>query len=70
VSDVQLAFLIATLLFGGVTAYGLRTGKMLAFYDFARREDDLSWFRFWAFANGGLAVLCLSAFLVTLAVGA
>ena len=66
--DLTLWFLIGALLFAAVTAFGYATGNMPAPNGFARREDDPEWFRASALWNGCIAVVCVVAFLMMLAV--
>jgi hypothetical protein len=61
--------LIIAVGFGALTAYGVVTGKTVAFHDLARREQDPSWFRFWMFVNGGSALLAFTLFVAVLALG-
>jgi hypothetical protein len=65
---VTIGFLLGALLFGAATVYGLKTGKMWAYSDFARRDTDPDWFWGWAIINGAAAALSAVGFLLMLAV--
>lgn len=65
---ITVGLLFAAALYGSLTIYGLRTGRMWALSNVAERDKDPDWFWGWAVINGGTAAISALGFLLMLTV--
>lgn len=66
---VTIALVLGVLLFGASTFHGLKTGKIRAFGNvYADRTKEADWFWGWVIINGALAVGCVLALCLSIAV--